>query len=473
VRLFYRLFISLFLIVFVSLGSVGVGSARDANVGFASVGFGDVSAQQRIGADARDVFPAGPGPAKLAQLKPAPTGPTSANSTPPNPAQAGPAPSSPSLAKPAPVEIRLGYLRAYAPQLALSVLDVPPRDEGVAGANVAIADNNTTGRFIGQAFSLDVAEVKPDADVLGTFQAMAGKGVTAILADLSPAQLLALADMAAPRGILVFNVGATDDQLRGEDCRANIFHTVPSRSMLADGLVQYLIWKQWRHFALIFGSHARDRLFADALRRAVERFGGEIVAEKEFVDTGTARRTDSGVVQIQRQMPVFTQGLSDHDVLLVADESEVFGTYVPFRTWQPRPVAGTAGLMPSAWHPASEQWGGTQIQNRFLKSTGRRMLSKDMSAWTAVRIIGEAATRTQGGDAARVSDCVRSPDFSIAAFKGQKLTFRAWDHQLRQPIFIGDGRSVVSTSPQEGFLHQVSELDTLGIDQPETACVLK
>ena len=40
--------------------------------------------------------------------------------------------------------------------------------------------------------------------------------------------------------------------------------------------------------------------------------------------------------------------LPDHDVVLVADESEVFGTYVPFRGWIPRPVAGTAGLMPSA-----------------------------------------------------------------------------------------------------------------------------
>ncbi|WP_342782356.1 ABC transporter substrate-binding protein [Aliirhizobium smilacinae] len=370
-------------------------------------------------------------------------------------------------------EVRLGYIRAYAPQLALSILDVPPRDEGVAGASVAISDNNTTGRFLGQKFSLDVVEVKPDSDVLAVFDVMVGKGISTILADLSAVQLLALADTAQAEGIIVFNVGATDDRLREEDCRANVFHTAPTRSMLADGLAQYLIWKQWRRWALVYGSHERDRLFADALRRAAERFGAEIVAEKEFTDTGTARRTDSGVVQIQRQMPVFTQGLAEHDVLLVADESEVFGTYVPFRTWQPRPVAGTAGLMPSAWHPASEQWGGTQIQNRFLKATGRRMLSKDMSAWTAARIIGEAATRTRSADPAEIAAFIRSDDFSIAAFKGQKLTFRRWNWQLRQPIFIGDGRSVVSTSPQEGFLHQFSELDTLGIDRPETKCVLK
>jgi ABC transporter substrate binding protein (PQQ-dependent alcohol dehydrogenase system) len=172
-------------------------------------------------------------------------------------------------------------------------------------------------------------------------------------------------------------------------------------------------------------------------------------------------------------MPVFTQDLADHDVVLVADESEVFGTYVPFRTWIPRPVAGTAGLIPSAWHPASEQWGGTQIQNRFAKATGRRMLSTDMAAWTAVRIIGDAATRTSSADPAKIEAFIRADDFSIAAFKGQKLTFRKWNWQLRQPIFLGDGRSVVSTSPQEGFLHQVSELDTLGVDEPETRCVFE
>ncbi|PKA45264.1 branched-chain amino acid ABC transporter substrate-binding protein [Rhizobium sullae] len=370
-------------------------------------------------------------------------------------------------------QIRLGYLRAYAPRLALSVLDVPPRDEGVAGAKVAIGDNNTTGSFLGQTFSLDVAEVRPDADIVPGFNEMISKGVLYVLADLSAGQLLSIADLARERGVLIFNVGATDDSLREEECRVNVFHTAPTRTMLADGLAQYLIWKQWRRWVLVFGSHAPDKLFADALRRAAMRFGGEIVAEKEFIDTGTARRTDTGVVQIQRQMPVFTQDFPDYDVLLVADESEVFGTYVPFRTWIPRPVAGTAGLMPSAWHPASEQWGGTQIQNRFAKTNGRRMLSKDMAAWTAARIVGEAATRTQGTDPGKISAFIRADDFSIAAFKGQKLTFRNWNWQLRQPIFLGDGRSVVSTSPQEGFLHQVSELDTLGVDQPETRCTLK
>jgi ABC transporter substrate binding protein (PQQ-dependent alcohol dehydrogenase system) len=76
------------------------------------------------------------------------------------------------------------------------------------------------------------------------------------------------------------------------------------------------------------------------------------------------------------------------------------------------------------------------------------------------------------GDPKAILNFIKGPDFSIAAFKGTRLTLRDWNLQLRQPILLADGRMVVSVSPQEGFLHQVSELDTLGVDRPETKCKL-
>ena len=65
---------------------------------------------------------------------------------------------------------------------------------------------------------------------------------------------------------------------------------------------------------------------------------------------------------------------------------------------------------------------------------------------------------------------LKSPSFELAAFKGRKLNFRDWDGQLRQPILIGTAKLPVSVSPQPGFLHQFTELDTLGFDKPETNC---
>ena len=50
---------------------------------------------------------------------------------------------------------------------------------------------------------------------------------------------------------------------------------------------------------------------------------------------------------------------------------------------------------------------------------------------------------------------------------------RPWNQQLRQPIPLTDGRSTIFVSPQEGFLHQMTELDTLGLDPPETKCKLR
>jgi ABC transporter substrate binding protein (PQQ-dependent alcohol dehydrogenase system) len=371
------------------------------------------------------------------------------------------------------LEVRIAYLHSGEHKTTLSLIGLPAENNGLAGAQLAIEDNNTTGQFLGQHFSLENIQLKAADDAPAITAATAERGVFLLLADLSADALLAAADAGRPRGVLLFDVGASDDRLREADCRANVIHTAPTRSMLADGLAQYLVWKQWRRWLLVVGSHDQDKLYADALRRAATRFGANIVQERVFEDTGGARRTDSGIVQIQRQLPVFTQSAPAYDVLMAADESEVFATYLPYRTWDPRPVAGSAGLMPTSWDASHDQWGAVQIQNRFTRRFSRRMTALDMQAWTAVRMIGEAASHTRSNEARTILEFLKTPAFALGAFKGQKLTLRDWNLQLRQPILLTDGRTIVSVSPQEGFLHQVTELDTLGLDRPETKCTLK
>ena len=370
------------------------------------------------------------------------------------------------------VEIGIGYLGHAGVKSKLSLVEQPADNDGLAGARLAIEDNNTTGKFLNQHFTLEQLRLKEDDDVAKAATELASRNGY-IIADLPADALLKAADALRDRGTVLLNAGSIDDRLREQDCRANVIHVAPTRSMLADALAQYLVWKQWKRWLLVVGSHDTDKLYADALRRAGARFGAKIVQERTFEDTGGARRTDSGVTLIQRQMPVFTQQAPAYDVLIAADESDVFASYLPYRTWDPRPVAGSAGLVPTSWDAAQDQWGATQMQNRFMKLNSRRMTALDMQAWTAVRMIGEATSRTNSGDVKKVTDFIKGPDFSVAAFKGTKLTLRDWNLQLRQPILLVDGRMVVSVSPQEGFLHQVSELDTLGYDRPESKCKLK
>jgi ABC transporter substrate binding protein (PQQ-dependent alcohol dehydrogenase system) len=370
------------------------------------------------------------------------------------------------------VQIEIGYLRLGAPEPTLSPMDQPAEDAGLAGARLAIEDNNTTGHFLDQRFTLREVRLSADDDVVAAVNSMAEAHVAFVVTDLPASALLKAADAVRSRNVLFLNAGAFDDRLREEDCRSNVIHIAPSRTMLADALAQYLVWKKWSRWLLVIGSHPEDRLYADAVRRAASRFGARIVQERVFEDKGGARRADSGVTLVQRQMPVLTQEAPAYDVLVAADESETFGSYLPYRTWDPRPVAGSAGLVPKSWDAAHDQWGAIQLQNRFMKRNARRMSALDMQAWTAVRMIGEAASRVKSGDPKVLFEFIRSPEFSVAAFKGQKLTLRNWNLQLRQPILLADGRMIVSVSPQEGFLHQFSELDTLGVDRPETKCRL-
>jgi ABC transporter substrate binding protein (PQQ-dependent alcohol dehydrogenase system) len=371
-----------------------------------------------------------------------------------------------------PVEIGIGYLGQAGVKSRLSLVEQPAANDGIAGARLAIDDNNTTGKFLNQHFTLEELRIGDGEDVARAATALASRNGF-VIADLPAEALLKAADALRDRGTVLLNAGSIDDRLREEDCRPNVIHVAPTRSMLADALAQYLVWKQWKRWILVVGSHETDKLYAAALRRAAARFGAKIVQERIFEDTGGARRTDSGVTLIQRQMPVFTQQAPAYDVLVAADESEVFASYLPYRTWDPRPVAGSAGLVPTSWDAAHDQWGAIQMQNRFIKLNSRRMTALDMQVWTAVRMIGEATSRTNSSQPKPVFDFLKGPDFSIAAFKGQRLTLRDWNLQLRQPILLVDGRLVVSVSPQEGFLHQVSELDTLGVDRPETRCKLQ
>ncbi|MCM2398184.1 ABC transporter substrate-binding protein [Rhizobium sp. S95] len=367
------------------------------------------------------------------------------------------------------LEVKVALLRVDKPMLPpISRLDVPPADLGLAGANLGNEDNRTTGAFTGTDYKLTTKTVAP-AEALAALDALKAEGIRLIAVISDGETLKQLADRAGP-DTLILNAGARDDALRDAECRANVLHVSPSRSMLTDSVVQFLMWKKWARIMLIYGSHPEDKLLADSYRKSAAKFGAKIVEEREFVDTGGARRTDTGHVQVQRQIPVFTQEAKEHDVTVAADETDVFAAYLPYHSWDPRPVAGSAGLMPLSWHPAHESWGATQFHRRFEKLAGRSMREEDYQAWLAMRVVGEAVTRSGKADAKSIRDYALSKDFDLAAFKGQKLTFRTWNGQMRQPILLGDGRITVSVSPQDGYLHQFSPLDTLGIDAPETAC---
>jgi ABC transporter substrate binding protein (PQQ-dependent alcohol dehydrogenase system) len=342
-------------------------------------------------------------------------------------------------------------------------LEPPPEDAGLMGARLGVADNATTGKFLGQTFVLDEVVVPPEMDFLPEAEALLAAGRRILVVNAPAADLLALADLPAAADALILNAGAPDDSLRNDACRANVLHTLPDRAMLADALAQFLMKRRWDEWFLIEGQGPGDAEWAAALRRSAEKFGAEIVAEKVWAFDADMRRNAA------QEAPAFTQG-PDYDVVVTADEIEDWARYLPYNTWEARPIAGSEGLMPAAWSPALEQWGAVQLQNRFRKLAGRPMTSRDWAVWAGLRAVGEAVTRTKRNDAAALRAFLLSPDFELAGFKGRPLSFRGWNGQMRQPIPLAHARAMAALAPIEGYLHARSELDTLGHDEPESTC---
>lgn len=344
--------------------------------------------------------------------------------------------------------------------------EVPiPDDEGLKGAELGARDSDAAGRFVGLKFELKPTIVEPDGDLEAAFAEIVERDRPGFVAVNAPADdLLALADLAARKGVVVLNVGAPDVRLRDVDCRAFLLHTLPSRDMLTDALAQFLAWKRWTRILLVVGPKPGDRLYAAALKNSARKFGVKIVDEKPF-DAAGADIRDSAT----DELTLASRG-AEHDVVAVADEAQEFGFSLPYNTASPRPVVGTHGLTPTVWGPRVESWAAVQLQDRFRRLAGRPMRPIDYAAWMAVHAVGEAAVQLKSADLAAIRELLLSERFEVGGFKGRALSFRSWNGQLRQPIHLMWPEAVIATAPLEGFLHRTTELDTLGLDRSETRC---
>ena len=362
------------------------------------------------------------------------------------------------------LDIPVIYLRQEVPAPpVLSNLDPIPEDRGIAGAELGLTDNLTTGRFMGHDYTLDDITVPQDGDLRGAAVDALGRS-RLIIVDAPAEELLMIADLPAADGALIFNAAAPEPVLRGAECRANVFHSLPSLAMRTDALAQVLVQKRWTDLVMIAGTYPADLAYAEAMRGSLGKFGLKLDGEKTWDVDADMRRTAS------QEIPLFTQDFGDYDAMIIADELHDFGRYVLYNTWQARPIVGSEGLSALTWSPVIEQWGAAQLQSRFEEEHARDMTGKDYAAWAAIRTLGEAVTRTDATDPETLRAYILSDDFELAGFKGRPLTYRTWNGQLRQPIAIVHPRALVAQAPLDGFLHQTNELDSLGLDRPESNC---
>ncbi len=340
-----------------------------------------------------------------------------------------------------------------------------PWGRPIDGARVAIDEARFPGIAAGVQFGLDEALVSNTREVLENVRRMRDAGTRFILLDLPAGTVSRVAAEFAGDELTLFNVAAHDDRLRGAHCQANLLHTIPSDAMRNDALAQYLVSRQWKNVLLLVGPEAADKVLAKSFERSAKRFGLNITGTREFVLGNNPRERD------KNNPKLLTSGI-DYDAVYIADTQSEFARHANFAIQKPRPVVGSGGLVPQAWHWAWVRHGARQLNNRLEKKADRHMTAYDWAAWVAVKAVVEAVQRTDSTDYAQLAAYVRGDDINLDGFKGYRMGFRDWDGQLRQPILLASGNWVVARAPLEGFLHPDNYLDTLGFDPRESACKL-
>ena len=353
----------------------------------------------------------------------------------------------------------------YAPRRLERAYPGHPTGRILDAAQMAVNDTALELQESGITLVLREFSVADAAELPKTLAALKAAGVHHLVADL-PAGLLEPLARQAPAalgGAVVINTSADDDALRNTQCAPALLHTTPSRAMLTDALAQYLAARNWRKLLLLQGPLPADQLQAAALQLSAKKFGLKVLQTKPFKLSGDPRERDLFNTRLLTNE-------RDHDVVAVADSDGEFARTLPYATQWPRPVMGSNGLMAMAWHTQWERNGGPQVSRRFQKMSKRNMQSQDWAVWMAVKTVAAALSADPKANAAKQLAALLTGDVAVDGSKGPRLSYRAWDGQLRQPIMLGHGDGVVGMAPLEGVLHPTEVMDTLGTDQRESQC---
>jgi hypothetical protein len=139
-------------------------------------------------------------------------------------------------------------------------------------------------------------------------------------------------------------------------------------------------------------------------------------------------------------------------------------------------AASGRGASVVAWDASLSRFGAETLNQRFRARFGRPMTTDAWAAWLAIKILWESSLRAKTDDAGELAAYMARESTQFDGHKGQPLSFRAWDHQLRQPVYIlGDanGERLIRDVPEVAATESPRDaLDRLGAGPSQSICQL-
>lgn len=276
------------------------------------------------------------------------------------------------------------------------------------------------------------------------------EGVTALVGGLGDAQARALSRVAEEEGVLFFNIGSPADDLRGEACRRTTFHVEASAAMYLDALVGWFAHSGRRRWFLVHEATAEGEALYQRARSAVAATGGDAaVVGRAEVEPGRFTYTDD-LDRVREAAPDVVL------LLLPPDAQELFLAQYRFAGLEP-PVTGLPfTLMQSRdylvrlqqvlpdersfhaalWETTLDEGGAGELNERFTSRSGEPMDPVGWAAYAAVKIAYQAVAAAGTQDPSALIRYLESPEATFDVQKGVEVSFRPWDHQLSQPLYL-------------------------------------
>ena len=325
------------------------------------------------------------------------------------------------------------------------------------GATLGLEDGNALATLFGKRLRLETEAARAGGQA---GRALARAGALAVVGGVGPGGGEALPQVAAD-GTPVLNVGAPDDRLRNEGCERGAFHVMPSVSMYVDALTQLLIeQRKLTRWGVAGDGSPRGAEIEAAARRSVARRGGTVTGDAAAADilllAVDDRGVEAGVARAiaEGRRPDRIAGIGEAGLRLPAERA--------------------AGLWAVGWHYELERFSARELNGRFRRRWNAPLSETSWAAWAALKLVGEAVVRAGAGDgAALVAFMESAPPFD--GHKGEALTFRKWDHQLRQPLYVAGPRKREDSGGQLGPFAVLADvggknLDALGTAMADSRC---
>ncbi|HEX7004100.1 MAG TPA: ABC transporter substrate-binding protein [Trueperaceae bacterium] len=274
-----------------------------------------------------------------------------------------------------------------------------------------------------------------------------------------------LSAFAAERGIPFMNIGWPGDELRNEQCSRYTFHVAPSDAMYLDALTGWFVRAGFRRWAFVYEDSDRGRDLYERTRWALEErhFGGREVARTRV----SAQDPDweAALKRLRSGEPEVVLALLDprQQLEFLARSSEAGDTWQV--TGFPHPETQTRSYYEawvqsapndenlyrgSGWEATIDAYGARELNARFRQEMGTPMDVGSWAAYQGVRILYDSAIAARRLDGQALLEYMSSPAAVYDVWKGIGVSFRPWDHQLRQSLFL------VHLARGEGELPQVT-----------------